>query len=268
MQKVLVCGSCNQDTIFGQSFFGGAGGGIAINLASLGIHTGLLSVLGNDQFSQKYSKKLRDQKIDIKLISFSKNPISQVIVSTRENSETARAFHDFGNHELFKNLTPDPKILNMYDLIHVVNTPKKLADYIATHFNGQISYAPASLFYRDPKNYLSTKLLQKTSFLFLNEDEYGLLEKISDPQKLLQKHLKLLCKTLGRKGLTFKTKEASKDLPAAKVNNGVDSTGAGDALVVGFIKNYLSQKPFDLSLVYGLKLAAKVVEKYGVLFKD
>lgn len=268
MQKVLVCGSCNQDTIFGKNYYGGAGGGIAINLSSLGIPVGLLSVLGNDNFSQNYLKKLQDQKIDIELISFSENPISQVVVSTRENSETARSFHDFGNHKLFRDLAPDPKTLNAYDLIHVVNTPKTLADYIAAHFKGQISYAPASLFYRDPKNYLSTKLLLKTSFLFLNENEYNLLENISDPQKLLQKNLKLLCKTLGRRGLTFKTKEASKDLPAANVNNGVDSTGAGDALVVGFIKSYLDQKPFDQSLVYGLKLAAKVVEKYGVLFKD
>lgn len=266
MKRVLVCGTCNQDVIHGKLYFGGAAGGIALNLASFGVPCGILSVLGNDTFSKRYQKEFTKRHVDTSLLSFAPFPISRILVQTQENSENARIFQDFGIKDEFLKLSPDETLLNKFDFLHVVNTPRTLCDVLAQRFSGTMSYCPGSLLVRDPSS-LSTSLLTTSHFIFCNEREYTILKRTQHLQSLFNTHLIALCRTNAEKGLTLFTKKGKKEFSAIKVGSIVDTTGAGDAVAVGFIKEIINGKSVENAVIEGLRLASLVIQKPGVLIE-
>lgn len=263
-KKVLITGFCTEDTVNGRSYFGGAAGGIALNLASFDVLVGLLSVLGSDVFSRRYEKELLSRKVDISLVTKVNHRLPLLTLTSTENSETARTFEDFGTRTDLKLLIPSTKLLNDYQILHVVNTPKNLCDYLANHFVGEISYCPGSLFFRD-NSVLSTKLLKRANFVFCNEEEYELLKKIFDLSQLFSHSIRMICITYGAQGIEIKTKNTSNKFQLEFVEKVVDITGAGDAVVVGFLKEWIIGSSLEQGVQEGIRLAAKVVQKKGVL---
>ena len=75
-----------------------------------------------------------------------------------------------------------------------------------------------------------------------------------------------ICLTLGSKGvkLSQKGKEIIQ-LPAIKVENVMDATGAGDAFWSGFLFAYIKEKPIEKCLEVALQLAALKLQNVGRL---
>lgn len=261
MKKIMIVGFCTKDTINKKTFFGGAAGGIALNLAKFNIPVGILSILGTDLFSKKYLNALIKKNIDISNIFFYTNPIPEMVVLEDNGKELGRKFDDHGNSIYFEDINPDKKSINQFDFAHIVNTNKKLVDYLAENFKGEISYCPGSLLVRD-KNSLSIDLLKKTNYLFVNSEEHDILKKIIKLDELFLKNLKMLCITKGMRGVNLITKSNSIFLKAKKVKVR-DTTGAGDAVVVGFIKGLYENNNYEDSVKMGMKLASDVIQKLG-----
>lgn len=264
MAKILICGFCNKDIINRRSYFGGAAGGIALNLSNFLKGVGILSAIGNDPFSRKYLNEFRKRGIDTSLLSVSNKKISTLKVINRDNEEKARKFTSFGIPEEVALLRPDPSKLNKFTYLHVENTPKELADNLADNFKGVISYCPGSWFVRTPDS-LSIKLLRKTGFLFCNEEEFNLLKSRVNLDTLLKKNLKICCATLGGKGLYMMAKGQKIHIDRYKAKKYVDSTGAGDAVIVGFLKEVVSSRSYEEGLKEGLKLASQIIQKHGIV---
>jgi sugar/nucleoside kinase (ribokinase family) len=263
MNKILTIGTCTKDIFEGKSYFGGAAGGITLNLAKLDVSVGILSVLGDDSFSKKYLKELKKRKTDIKLLAFKKGALPILEVVSKRNSETARKFNDNGTYQILENLTHSKDDFKSYAWIHAVNVPKKLADYTATHFKGKVSYCPGSLLARNPKS-LSVILIKKADLIFANEEEFIILNNMVNFKELFERNLKALILTRGSKGNTLITKNGRNSFQPKKVKV-IDSTGAGDALVVGFIKEYILGKKLEDSMEEGMRIATKSVMTKGVI---
>ncbi len=261
MKKALIVGFCAKDIIQNKSFFGGAAGGICLNLSKLNVNTGILSVLGNDLFSKKYLKEFKKNNIDTSLLYFSKNPIPQMKVIDDNGKELGRYYNDFGNIKFLAQIKPQKGLISNFDFMHVVNTPKNLCDFLADNLKGEISYSPGGLFVRD-KSSLSINLLSRTNFLFLNEEEFNLLKKKIDVLKLFINNLKMVCLTLGSRGVRIITKDKSAIIKTKKAKV-IDTTGAGDAIVVGFIKEYFKGSDYESGIKEGMRLASVVVGKLG-----
>ncbi len=75
-----------------------------------------------------------------------------------------------------------------------------------------------------------------------------------------------ICLTLGSSGvkLSQKGKEIIQ-LPAIKIENVMDATGAGDAFWSGFLYAYIKEKPIEDCLEVALKLAALKLQNVGRL---
>jgi fructokinase len=75
-----------------------------------------------------------------------------------------------------------------------------------------------------------------------------------------------VCLTLGSRGvkLSQKGKEVIQ-LPAIKVDNVLDATGAGDAFWSGFLFAYIKEKPIEKCLEVALQLAALKLQNVGRL---
>lgn len=263
MNKILIVGTCTKDIIYGESYFGGAAGGIALNLGKLGVSVGILSVLGSDSFSNKYKRELESRKVNIDLVKNRRGKIPTLEVISTENTELARKFNYYGVDKILENLKPSRSKLNKYSWVHVVNTPKKLADYLAENFNDHISYCPGSLLVRNNSS-LSVDLLKKSNLIFANQEEYSILQERIDLKDLFGNKLKAILITKGNKGITLKTKNYDKNFPVKKVKV-VDVTGAGDAFFVGFMKKYLVSNNLRKSVKAGIKLASTSVGIKGVV---
>lgn len=263
-KSLLVCGFCTEDVIGDKSYFGGAAGGIALNASNLGLRVGLLSVLGQDNFSQKYKAELEEKGISTELIDFSARQLPRLTIQSDENTEASRTFDDNGAKKVLENLEPEPSQLNDYSLLHVVNVPRKLCDYLADTFTGVISYCPGSFLYRDSST-LSMKVLEKAQLVFANEEEYGILAKNASVGDLLDKNLKYLVVTKGKAGVDVYEGSNITHYDAPEIKIATDTTGAGDAFFVGFISAYLKKSPLESCVMKGMSLAAEIVTKNGVI---
>ena len=75
-----------------------------------------------------------------------------------------------------------------------------------------------------------------------------------------------ICLTLGSKGVKLSQKgKAIIQLPAIKVENVMDATGAGDAFWSGFLFAYVKKRPIEECLEVALQLAALKLQNVGRL---
>ena len=75
-----------------------------------------------------------------------------------------------------------------------------------------------------------------------------------------------ICLTLGSKGVKLAEKEKETiQMPAIKVENVMDATGAGDAFWSGFLFAYIKEKPTKECLEVALQLAALKLQNVGRL---
>lgn len=264
MTKILISGPCAEDRLNGISYFGGAGGGIALNLAQAGIATGLISALGKDSFSEKYKNHLLALNVDISYLTQNIQQLPVMTLLSQGNTEFARDYQPNGAREELAAIQPTEAYLNSFDYLHVVNTPRQLAEHLADKYQGSVSYCPGSLFMRD-HNSLSETLLNKAAYVFTNQEEYDLLIKRVDFSTLFQSNLKALLLTKGEEGITIIQKESEQHVPLQKVEQPQDVTGAGDAVVVGFYSKLLQGAPLEEAISYGQLLASKVVQQHGVV---
>jgi adenosine kinase len=73
----------------------------------------------------------------------------------------------------------------------------------------------------------------------------------------------MIITTLGEKGSLISNPEIDVPIPAARVHNVVDPTGAGDAYRAGLLKGIVSGRDIEISAKMGTVAAAFAVERYG-----
>lgn len=103
-------------------------------------------------------------------------------------------------------------------------------------------------------------------YLVGNDYEIGMISKMlkKSINQLINYGIKVIT-TLGEKGVKYQDSERELYIPAYKVNNVVDPTGAGDAWRAGFLGGICNGKNIKDSLKLGNVLASFAVEKYGTV---
>ena len=265
--RILLCGFCTEDRVGNNSYFGGAAGAMALNMSGLGVRCGLLSILGNDRMSSLYRTELKKRGVDLSLVYRVSHRIPLLTVTNGENREASRTFDDFGTLHDLADLKPDNAIFNNYDILHIVNTPEHLADYVARHFRGTVSYCPGSLFIRD-KHELSAHLLKKARYVFCNEEEYDTLIQSTPIARLFKKNLTYVFKTQGDRGVIVFSPTTTRHFSPIKSKTVIDTTGAGDAFALGVLEGISKSESLERSIQKGLHYAASCVGKEGVVFTE
>ena len=74
---------------------------------------------------------------------------------------------------------------------------------------------------------------------------------------------KTIVTTLGEKGSLISTPDGDMQIPAAKISEILDPTGAGDAYRAGLIKGLAMGKNIETAAKIGAVAAAYAIEKYG-----
>ena len=106
--------------------------------------------------------------------------------------------------------------------------------------------------------------------VFCNFDEakmFSQCESMADVSAYLQNFSKKIVMTVGAEGAYYFEGDNTVYQPAIKVDNVIDTTGAGDNFAAGFLDFYLSDKSIQEALSQGNNKASQVIQQLGPRIK-
>ncbi|OIW06240.1 hypothetical protein TanjilG_32671 [Lupinus angustifolius] len=242
---------------------GGAPANVAVGISRLGGSSAFIGKVGADEFGYMLADILKQNDVDTSGMRFDTNARTALaFVTLRADGE--REFLFFRNpsadmllheSELDITLMKQAKILH-YGSISLIEEPCRSAHLaalsIAKKSGAILSYDPNLRLALWPSAEAARKgimsIWDQADIIKISEDEITFLTGGDDPyddnvvlKKLFHPNLKLLIVTEGSKGCRYYTKEFRGRVAGVKVKP-VDTTGAGDAFVSGFLYSVASDQ--------------------------
>ena len=149
-------------------------------------------------------------------------------------------------------------------------TLKKFGD-IAKSKNIEISLSLSDPFCVDRhRDELNNFIKENVDLVFCNFDEakmFSQSETMADVSSFFKDYGKKIVMTSGSEGAYFFYNDDVSHQPSKKIENVVDTTGAGDNFAAGFLDLYLSGKSVDEALINGNTRAVEVIQQLGPRIK-
>ena len=149
-------------------------------------------------------------------------------------------------------------------------TLKKFGD-IAKSKNIEISLSLSDPFCVDRhRDELNNFIKENVDLVFCNFDEakmFSQSETMADVSSFFKDYGKKIVMTSGSEGAYFFYNDDVSHQPSKKIENVIDTTGAGDNFAAGFLDFYLSGKSVDEALINGNTRAVEVIQQLGPRIK-
>jgi 2-dehydro-3-deoxygluconokinase len=262
---------------------GGAELNVAIGCARLGLKTGWISRLGNDEFGRYILNFVRGEGIDVsevKLVNGYPTSLNfkEILEDGsgrtfyyRANSPTTTLTPESLNEEYIQNA----KLLHITGVFLAINKEKnveviKRAISIAKKSGLLISLDPnirLKLWSKEEaKDTLST-FLPYIDILLTGSEEAEILLGVSNPKEIIER-----CKSYGISYIAIKQGEKGSigyyngqymEAPPVKPRKVVDTVGAGDGFDAGFIYGVLHGWPLERTLQFANTIGSMVVSVSG-----
>ena len=149
-------------------------------------------------------------------------------------------------------------------------TLKKFGD-IAKSKNIEISLSLSDPFCVDRhRDELNNFIKENVDLVFCNFDEakmFSQSETMADVSSFFKDYRKKIVMTSGSEGAYFFYNDDVSHQPSKKIENVIDTTGAGDNFAAGFLDFYLSGKSVDEALINGNTRAVEVIQQLGPRIK-
>jgi len=245
-----------------QSYAGGAPANVAVNLAKLGVEVGLVGCVGQDRAGEFLLHFLQAAGVDTTQVKVLPDAQTREVFVARDSAGDRHFVKTTGNADLFlapQHLSPqywrDAQFLVLGTIplanpetSRAVGRALKLAEAGFVRVVVDINWRP--LFWQQPAQaqQLIPILLKHADFLKLSHEEAFEFFHTSAPAAIAQKfnHLEGVIVTEGEQGCRYLLGERQSRCPALKVN-AVDTTGAGDAFLAGFIAQLMQHSLQDLA---------------------
>jgi len=250
-----------------------ASGGSAANtihgLSCLGIQTGFLGKVGNDDLGEFFRKDMSSNNIEPKLLT-SNNASGKAIALISPDSE--RTFATFLGAAV--ELSADDiveELFHGYTHFHiegylVYNQPLiEKALKCAKEAKLIISLDLASFnVVEDNHAFLKDMVAKYVDILFANEEEAKAFTKKEEKEALdeMAKDCNIAVLKLGSKGSIIKHFETTFEVGVIPANS-IDTTGAGDLYAAGFLYGLLNFLPIEKCGQIGALLSGNVIEVVG-----
>ena len=149
-------------------------------------------------------------------------------------------------------------------------TLKKFGD-IDKSKNIEISLSLSDPFCVDRhRDELNNFIKENVDLVFCNFDEakmFSQSETMADVSSFFKDYGKKIVMTSGSEGAYFFYNDEVSHQPSKKIENVIDTTGAGDNFAAGFLDFYLSGKSVDEALINGNTRAVEVIQQLGPRIK-
>jgi sugar/nucleoside kinase (ribokinase family) len=264
MEKLLSCGYAVIDIINNEEYFGGSAAG-------LGLKTGLCALFGDDPFSKKYWNFLVAEGVNMALSKIVQG--SQIPVNRINQEDKNSGWNDFGISYQFDEINLNPSEIRSYGIIHLASAHPGLINKIIKGMgdSSYLSYSPGPKIRLNPQGYLNLNFFRKSHLLFLNEEEWRVIESyfnLNNEDDLLSLGPQIAAITLGPLGSIVVYYEGSsivkQHIPVPEVKSG-DTTGAGDAYALGFLIGLQHRLAPPQAAEIATALSLLAIEQRGVL---
>ncbi|MYL32020.1 sugar kinase [Pontibacillus yanchengensis] len=262
---------------------GGAEFNFAIGCSRLGLRTGWISRLGNDEFGRYIFNFARGEGIDMSAVQLMDGyPTSLNFKEVMEDG-TGRTFYYRENSpvstltekDLDEAYIKDAKVLHITGVFTAIDCEKnkrliKRAIEIAKNNGVIVSLDPnirLKLWSKEQAKETLIEFLPYVDILLTGEDEAEVLFDTSEPTQIVEQSnirgIETVAIKRGEKGaISYHQGEwcTAKPVPPKKV---VDTVGAGDGFDAGFIYGFLEGFPLDKTLRFANTIGSMVVSVYG-----
>ena len=258
------------EEIMVESRFTGGGGSAAntiVGLARLGMRTGFIGAVARDPEGDLLLGELRREKVDTTGISVVDGDTGEIIgLVDREGERALYAYPGVNNA-----LTIDESKRRYAGRARYVHLSSFVGDAsyrsqkgLLEDIESFVTFSPGMLYAHRGLGEIGG-MIGRCRAVFLNLDELRLLtgDRLREgAEKLLQMGAEIVVVTRGKYGCYVSTNREEIKIPGypARV---VDTTGAGDAFVAGFIYGLLSDLSLKSCGILGNKLASLCVEAFG-----
>lgn len=237
---------------------GGAESNVAIALSKLGHECGWFSKLGKDEFGIYIRNSIRAEGVDVSRVKFTDEGNTAVLFKERFGGENPNVYYYRKNSAATKFVIDDLDIeyIKQAKIIHITGiTPalsENLKDVVFKVLN--IAKENGILISFDPNIRLKLWTLEQAKTVLLDIakmadiimpgiSEGEMLLGTNDEKEIANSFIKLGCKIvavkLGKDGCYVADKDNGNYIKGYKVENLVDTVGAGDGFAAGFLSGVL-----------------------------
>ncbi|MFW9821494.1 MAG: carbohydrate kinase family protein [Candidatus Thorarchaeota archaeon] len=276
----------NDDEVFVSKlkiFSGGAAANTAYACAKLGLKTAFIGKLGRDDlFGLKILDGFEEGKVNTELLKYSEtiSTGSAYVVLNKGGERRIYAHSGAANYlskeDIVISEISSAKILFLSSLKNT--EPFIKAAEIGKKKNIPVILNPGMLIIE--QGFLNIRrLLKKTDILIISQREFQTLFELHEEElsmdiaqdkvvKLYDLDIRVLVITLGKNGALLITPDDVDIIPSFKVNQVIDTTGAGDAFSAGFLYGFCKNLSFDFEALknnvkIGNFVASRTIEKLG-----
>ncbi len=244
---------------------GGSAANTAVAAARLGIRSGFVGWVGNDQFGRMLADDLGKQGVDTAGIRFVDKPTGSYVAVT----DAAGDRHMYAATGAALHFSPkdiDPSYLAGAKIVHLADMPAtELLETAAHHAGGLVSINPGNLTIGLGYNRMKT-LLSAADIYISTRAEAARLYGTDDVDRiisaLLHEGISKVALTSGQDGAVMADGNRTVRVPAIRVKV-VDATGAGDAFSAGFLYGTMNGLPLEECGKWGVAAAALCVSRQG-----
>ncbi len=261
----------------GREVSGGSAGNTAAGLAAMGISTGFIGQVGDDELGRIYRHDIRAQGVE-----FLVEPRSDVgatarclILVTQDAQRTMNTFLGAAQKLTVEAVdmaaVRDASILYLEGYLWDPAEPRAAMEAAieAAHRAGRkVAFTLSDSFCisRHRTDFLRLIDEGKIDILFANEAEIGELAGTDDVEQAVaafRSKVATLVVTRSERGALAVSGSERADVPAEAVERLVDTTGAGDLFAAGFLAGEARGLGLEKSLRLGAIAAAEVIQHYG-----
>ncbi len=255
MNKTLIIGAQNtdifskspNDLVIGDSnpskiniAFGGVGRNIAVNLSRLGHDIHFITVFGDDAFSQSAHQDLKALGINTSQSLFLKNMNNSIFIGVMDKKNNLHL--GLGDMEIVEHLNPDffktkKDFIEEFDVLVIDNNLSEITiKYLLNQYQSKTIIMDAVSAQKAPK---LLPYLYQISILKVNQLELDELSKANSTKEQLndlhRKGAQIILLTQQEKEAILSRKGVSISQLPEKAENILNTSGAGDAFLSGFI---------------------------------
>lgn len=265
-------------------YLGGSPTNVAMNLARLGLSVKLAATVGHDGFGEYIMEKLKDNGVQTDLVRVDKSvPTSVIFVSKTIGTPDFIAYRN-ADTQILHTQIPNTQFaeaalfhttafaLSKNPAQQTILTYAKKASESGCTLSIDLNYSPRIWPDRTKAMAVFKEYFAYDPLVKISEDDMERLfeEKKSHAEIFDFFHNEMnvsnVCLTLGSEGVKFSRKHKELiTLPAARVENVLDATGAGDAFWSGFLFAHIQGFDIEKSLRVALSLAAIKLQHVGRL---
>ena len=258
------------DALSENYFSGGVTANYLVAISRLGVSCGFIGAVGDDSYGDFLIEDFKKEKVDTSLTlkkKGRKTPVNFIFISKGEKTIIQSPHMQTTKVEisdLNEKYIAESKVLHT-TIIHPDVTEKAIE--IAKKYDVRISIDLESQIAQKGWNNLKNFLLQ-ADILIPNKEGAKSITNCKTPQDaakaLIKKGIPIVIITLGSRGALITTREFQKEIPAYKVENIVDTTGAGDTFNGAFSVAYLIKGwNLEKSIKFANAAASLKIQKLG-----